>query len=150
MRRANMCIGCCAMVALASGCVREPGAGESDDLRTRADSGSTDLEILTADLGGGPDLEVPAADLADAPDLETGLAGCDQSDSDVPDELRCTGRCASWTQLITAAGVEPYAPGFQLWSDGAKKARWVRLPPGTHIDVSDANEWRFPVGTKLW
>jgi hypothetical protein len=37
-----------------------------------------------------------------------------------------------------------------LWSDGAQKSRWIYLPPGQKIDVTNLNEWVFPVGTKLW
>ena len=44
----------------------------------------------------------------------------------------------------------PYSPQYPLWSDGAAKARWFFLPPGTAIDTSDPNDWRFPVGTKFW
>ncbi len=43
-----------------------------------------------------------------------------------------------------------YLPQYPLWSDGAGKDRWIYLPPGTQIDVSDGDTWRFPVGTKLW
>ncbi|MFT3711439.1 MAG: hypothetical protein QM817_27715 [Archangium sp.] len=48
------------------------------------------------------------------------------------------------------AGVRAYKPRFELWSDGAAKRRWIRLPPGTQIDASDADEWQFPVGTRFW
>lgn len=43
-----------------------------------------------------------------------------------------------------------FAPQYPLWSDGAAKSRWIYLPPGTTIDVSDLGAWAFPVGTKLW
>lgn len=49
-----------------------------------------------------------------------------------------------------AAGVQAYAPRFELWADGADKRRWLALPEGTKIDTSDMNDWRFPEGTKLW
>ena len=52
--------------------------------------------------------------------------------------------------LEQASGVEPYAPQYPLWSDGAAKARWVYLPPGQKIDTSNADAWAFPVGTKFW
>jgi hypothetical protein len=48
------------------------------------------------------------------------------------------------------AGVVPYQPQFQLWSGGAAKRRWVRLPPGEAIDTSDPDAWQFPVGTRFW
>jgi mono/diheme cytochrome c family protein len=44
----------------------------------------------------------------------------------------------------------PFSPQYPLWSDGASKARWIFLPPGTAIDTTDPNEWQFPVGTKFW
>lgn len=47
-------------------------------------------------------------------------------------------------------GVLAYTPRFQLWSDGASKRRWISLPEGGVIDVSDPDDWRFPKGTKLW
>jgi mono/diheme cytochrome c family protein len=48
------------------------------------------------------------------------------------------------------AGNLPFVPQYPLWSDGAEKLRWIRLPAGAKIDVSDVDAWRFPVGTKLW
>lgn len=49
-----------------------------------------------------------------------------------------------------AAANAPYAPQYPLWTDGADKARWIHLPEGARIDVTDVDAWRFPVGTKLW
>jgi hypothetical protein len=44
----------------------------------------------------------------------------------------------------------PFSPQYPLWSDGAQKARWVRLPAGTAIDAADIDRWDFPVGTRFW
>ena len=44
----------------------------------------------------------------------------------------------------------PFIPQYPLWSDGAEKVRWVRLPAGEKIDISDIDAWRFPAGTKFW
>lgn len=44
----------------------------------------------------------------------------------------------------------PYSPQYPLWSDGAGKSRWVRLPEGSTIDITSADAWNFPVGTKFW
>lgn len=49
-----------------------------------------------------------------------------------------------------AAGNLAYAPQYPLWSDGAAKSRWIRLPEGTRIDAANEDAWRFPVGTKVW
>lgn len=48
------------------------------------------------------------------------------------------------------ADVEPYDTLAPLWSDGADKTRFIRLPEGSTIDSSDMDNWRFPVGTTLW
>ena len=44
----------------------------------------------------------------------------------------------------------PYAPQYPLWSDGAAKSRWLRLPPGSVIGTREPLAWDFPVGTKVW
>jgi mono/diheme cytochrome c family protein len=43
-----------------------------------------------------------------------------------------------------------FTPQYPLWSDGAAKRRWLYLPPGTAVDASRPDEWRFPAGTRLW
>ena len=37
-----------------------------------------------------------------------------------------------------------------MWSDGATKRRWVRLPEGSQINVANLEKWDLPVGTKFW
>jgi mono/diheme cytochrome c family protein len=44
----------------------------------------------------------------------------------------------------------PFSPQYPLWSDGAAKSRWIRLPEGAKIDVTDVDAWRFPAGTTIW
>jgi hypothetical protein len=67
-----------------------------------------------------------------------------------PRHLSETGLYAdAGTRRIDPAN-RPYAPQYPLWSDGAAKRRWVRLPPGTTIDVRNMDAWTFPVGTKFW
>jgi hypothetical protein len=43
-----------------------------------------------------------------------------------------------------------FSPQYPLWSDGARKRRWIYLPPGTTIDASRPDAWEFPAGTRLW
>ena len=43
-----------------------------------------------------------------------------------------------------------FSPQYPLWSDGATKRRWVRLPAGSTINVSDLSKWELPVGTRFW
>ena len=44
----------------------------------------------------------------------------------------------------------PFSPQYALWSDGAQKSRWVRLPEGAAIDVRSLDRWDFPEGTRFW
>ena len=43
-----------------------------------------------------------------------------------------------------------FSPQYPLWSDGATKRRWVRLPAGSTINVAELSKWELPVGTKFW
>lgn len=67
-----------------------------------------------------------------------------------PATLAETGLYSDARTLELAEGLLEYAPQYPLWTDGARKRRWIALPPGSAIDASDADAWRFPVGTKLW
>jgi len=44
----------------------------------------------------------------------------------------------------------PFSPQYPLWSDGAEKSRWVRLPEGAAIDARNIDQWDFPAGTRFW
>ncbi len=67
-----------------------------------------------------------------------------------PSTLECTGLYSDIASKTLAPGVQFYQPAVPLWSDGAEKKRWILLPGGTQINTSNANEWTFPVGTKVW
>ncbi|CAN5906401.1 hypothetical protein BH11MYX3_BH11MYX3_43550 [soil metagenome] len=67
-----------------------------------------------------------------------------------PPTLADTGLCTNAACTAYAADVHSYIPQYQLWSDGASKKRWISLPPGTKIDTTEMNFWKFPVGTRLW
>jgi mono/diheme cytochrome c family protein len=64
--------------------------------------------------------------------------------------LSQTGLYSDTPAGVLAEGVMPYAPQFELWTDGADKRRWVYIPPGEQINTANVDEWKFPVGTKLW
>lgn len=68
----------------------------------------------------------------------------------LPARLSETGLFDSLAEATLTRGVFAYEPEFELWSDGAAKRRWIWLPTGGRIDNSLADEWRFPVGTRLW
>jgi hypothetical protein len=90
----------------------------------------------------------------------TSWDGCDEfampPDCTIPDgavlpgELRCTGLYANWQERKLRCGVKPYVPAHELWADGAGKKRYVWLPPGQKIDVSNPDEFDYPVGTRFW
>ncbi|HEX6245098.1 MAG TPA: hypothetical protein VFZ61_29455, partial [Polyangiales bacterium] len=68
----------------------------------------------------------------------------------LPPRLSQTGLYADTAADLLAEGVLPYRPRFELWSDGASKRRWLKLPPGAQIDSADMDAWIFPPGTQLW
>lgn len=49
-----------------------------------------------------------------------------------------------------AHGIEEFTPLYPLWTDGARKRRWISLPANAKIDAGDPAHWQFPVGTKVW
>jgi len=68
----------------------------------------------------------------------------------LPGRLSDTGLYAPGSTTRLADGVLPYAPQYPLWSDGTRKRRWIRLPPGSAIDARRPDAWEFPPGTRLW
>jgi len=51
--------------------------------------------------------------------------------------------------VLSDAALE-FDPRFPLWTDGAKKRRWLLLPEGEQVDTQNADDWRFPVGTRTF
>jgi mono/diheme cytochrome c family protein len=79
--------------------------------------------------------------------------GCGPGDAGpavAPARLSETGLYTDASCDTLAPGVRAFSPQYPLWSDGARKRRWVYLPDGTTIDASDPYRWSFPVGTKFW
>lgn len=72
------------------------------------------------------------------------------SEDRVPERLSETGLYVAGQPGVIAPGNRPFSPQYPLWTDGADKARWVHLPPGTTIDASNPNDWDVPVGTRFW
>lgn len=68
----------------------------------------------------------------------------------LPGELRCTGLYADWGARTFHPCAREYAPAFALWSDGSVKRRFVWVPSGANVDVSDPDAFRFPLGTRFW
>jgi hypothetical protein len=67
-----------------------------------------------------------------------------------PEQLAETGLYADFAARAIDPAHLPYSPQYPLWTDGAAKRRWIRIPAGTAIDASDPDAWVFPAGTRLW
>ncbi len=81
---------------------------------------------------------------------EAAVTSCGGAPDDVPDDLACTGLYDDFSEKRIAANVRAFAPAVALWSDGFEKDRFIQLPEGETIDASNADDWKFPVGTKAW
>ena len=77
-------------------------------------------------------------------------AHCSLPSSGLPADVFCTGLYLNSDPGQISPDVNPYTPGVVLWSDGAEKRRFLYLPPGTRIDTSSMDVWKFPVGTKAF
>ena len=66
-----------------------------------------------------------------------------------PQRLSETGLYSGDAKTIDPRN-RPFLPQYPLWTDGAAKERWVSLPSGTTIDVTDPRNWVFPIGTRFW
>jgi hypothetical protein len=94
-------------------------------------------------------LAIAGAAVAGALVKRLGSDGPEGSTGPTPRLLSQTGLYDLRTGAVRAENLE-YAPQFPLWTDGAAKRRWIRLPPGTFVDASRPDAWVFPVGTRLW
>jgi hypothetical protein len=84
------------------------------------------------------------------PDSRPALAAPGAVTPRLPERLSATGLYDTDAPGRIAAQNRPFSPQYPLWSDGARKLRWIQLPPGAAIDASNATEWQFPVGTRFW
>lgn len=67
-----------------------------------------------------------------------------------PLRLRDTGLYDDWDAKSVGARKIRFSPQYPLWTDGARKTRWLELPEGASIDASNPDVWQFPVGTRFW
>jgi hypothetical protein len=126
------------------------GSGDDSSVAVPGDA-SSDLPSAPP-IDGGATLDAASLDTG-APDASDGGDGAPDPCADAaspPATLACTGLYSDFASQTLSPSAKPYAPATPLWSDGATKLRWIELPPGQTIDVTDPNEWIFPVGTKLF
>jgi hypothetical protein len=116
------------------------------DAATRVDAGLTDA--AGSDDAAAPDAAADAAHDAGPfypPEL-------DLPDPERPGEywLSQTGLYTDIASKQLAPDLREFVPAHPLWSDGAEKRRWLRLPAGARIDSADMDNWLFPIGTVLF
>ena len=146
----------CALAAfcLLTACDGASGAtGPADGSAGGADGSPeiADARLASDHVSPGPgDATLDVDDAGSVPSAEGGPVAVCPGASVPPSTLSCTGLYADIVGKTLAPGVRSYLPAVPLWSDGAQKARWIQLPPGTQIDASNPNEWTFPIGTKVW
>ncbi|HEX5058113.1 MAG TPA: Ig-like domain-containing protein [Kofleriaceae bacterium] len=77
------------------------------------------------------------------------IAGCSFAAANPPALLSQTGcfNLATPNRPVPHAGLVPYDVVSELWSDGAKKRRYIGLPDNTGMTVSSNGSWSAPVGT---
>jgi uncharacterized repeat protein (TIGR03806 family) len=65
----------------------------------------------------------------------------------LPELLSQTGMFSDLAALEPVASALEYSVNAPLWSDGADKARVMRVPDGAAIELSPDGQWQFPDGT---
>jgi hypothetical protein len=144
--RVGAVVGAAVLAAIYAGCndlvvpstSSNDGGGGGND----GSPGNLDGDTLTDALGvdAGPN---------DARSTRLDCSGQDAAFG-APNDLGCTGLYSDWAKRVISADAKDFDPGVHLLSDGAEKSRWIAIPAGQKVDTTDMNEWRFPVGTKLW
>jgi hypothetical protein len=79
-----------------------------------------------------------------------GNPSCTGPADELPEDLACTGLYADFATKAISPKARPYAPAVAFWSDGLDKDRYIQIPDGQTIDITAADDWKFPVGTKVW
>lgn len=67
--------------------------------------------------------------------------------AEVPSKLSQTGLFSDLPSLTPIDGFHEYGVIAPLWSDGARKRRWMFLPKNAKIGFSATDPWTFPEGT---
>jgi uncharacterized repeat protein (TIGR03806 family) len=69
--------------------------------------------------------------------------------STFPATLSATGCFDPTDPTVPVAAMLPYAPGAELWSDGAEKHRWFAIPDGSTIAFDGDGDLDLPVGSVI-
>lgn len=68
---------------------------------------------------------------------------------ELPAKLSMTHVFTDLVKLTPAKGMLAYDVNVPLWSDGARKQRWLKLPRSGRVEFDATGPWKFPVGTTL-
>jgi hypothetical protein len=160
-RGAVYCLIACAGLETACGSESQPGppaaagssgaggsAGTARDAGADTSAGSGGSGGIVAD--GGTDAGADTGGSAGCRDFVMPSDCTIPANAVLPGELRCTGLYGDWPKRELACGVTEFKPAFELWSDAAEKRRFVYLPPGTKVDVTNPDGFVFPAGTQFW
>ncbi len=109
------------------------------------------LLLLAGAAGGcGGDGSAALVDAGGADGSALVVDGAPPADADSNRYLSQTGLYADIATQTFAPDLLEFEPRYKLWSDGAEKRRWLRLPAGARIDTSDLEHWLLPVGAQLF
>lgn len=127
-----------------------PGSQRLPTQPSRASAGVLGLGALA--VAGASWLAAPGHEPPLAPTAPAAADSATESPSEPPAR---PGPAAPLPRLLSETGIgQPgtleYSPQYPLWSDGARKRRFVSIPQGESIDGSDPDDWRFPAGTRFW
>jgi hypothetical protein len=77
------------------------------------------------------------------------MAGCGLDPANPPANLSETGcfDLSTAKKPVAHPGLVPYDVVTPLWTDGAKKRRWIGLPDGESMSLGSNGSWTPPVGT---
>jgi cytochrome c553 len=101
-------------------------------------------------LSGAADEPATALSEPALPEPTLQQARAAQPVPELPALLSATGLYAEPGSPALHPEVIEFVPQYPLWSDGASKRRYLRLPLGSSIDGSNPDAWVFPVGTRFW
>ena len=138
-----------ATLALGCGSKNDPPSDGVDSGTAKPDTAAIDT-APEASIDTAPEVDPDVGDPeADAP---IGLETCEQPPplgAPAP-SLKDAGLYRDFaTKTLKGCWVE-FKPRYTLWSDGLEKRRFISLPPGTKVDVSNMDRWTFPVGTRVF
>jgi hypothetical protein len=119
--------------------------------------------LAMAGVAGLPATAAAAATvvLEQRPEAQAYLHMADEINSALPALLSQTGAFTDDAALVPSPALIPYQINTPLWSDGAKKQRWISVPTrpkappaggppaAPTIAFSAEGEWHFPAGTVL-